>query len=205
MTENLGDDGENDSSRNSTIRTRPSLPNLSDRLSSLGINMDESSDHALRTIRRRDSDTPGPILRSSSMRVHSEYVLQIRIGMHRLLTSGVSRQRTIRPSRYLRETTQVSNNENASEKARSLKENSIIAGKRVPSPVSPVTEEGRLGRLAFGDILSTLLDELLHRSGQSAQQKDASARLANDWKTLDAVDPENEFLLLQNLVRKIQE
>ncbi|KAK9354280.1 Pkinase-domain-containing protein [Lipomyces doorenjongii] len=184
MAQDLYDD--DDSSRTSTIRTRRSLLNLSEPFSGLGI-ITESHDDKQRTFRTRGNDTRGQTLGTSSVRVHSDG------------------QRTIRPSRYLRETMQVTNNLNSTENAISLKENSAVNEKHVPPQVSPTTEEGRLGRTAFVDILSTLLDKLQHRSGQSVQQMDAAARLVNGWKTLDAVDPETEFLLLQTLVHKIQD
>ncbi|KAK9346611.1 Pkinase-domain-containing protein [Lipomyces starkeyi] len=182
--EDLYDD--DDSSRTSTIRTRRSLSNLSEPFIGLSI-ITESHDDKQRTIRARGNETHGQTLGTSSVRVHSDG------------------QRTIRPTRYLRETTQVTNNLNSTENAISLKENSAVNEKHVPTQVSPTTEEGRLGRTAFVDILGTLLDKLQHRSGQSVQQMDAAARLANGWKALDAVDPETEFLLLQTLVHKIQD
>ncbi|KAK9375986.1 Pkinase-domain-containing protein [Lipomyces chichibuensis] len=184
MAEDPYDD--DDSSRASTIRTRPCLSNLSEPFSGLSI-IAESHDDKQRTIRAKGNDTRGQTLGTSSVRVHSDG------------------QRTIRPSRYLRETTQVTNNLNSIENAISMKENSAVNEKHVPPQVSPTTEEGRLGRTAFVDILSTLLDKLQHRSGQSIEQMDAAARLVNGWKTLDAVDPETEFLLLQALVHKIQD
>ncbi|KAK9339061.1 Pkinase-domain-containing protein [Lipomyces starkeyi] len=182
--EDLYDD--DDSSRTSTIRTRRSLSNISEPFIGLSI-ITESHDNKQRTIRARGNETRGQTLGTSSVRVHSDG------------------QRTIRPTRYLRETTQVTNNLNSTENAISLKENSAVNEKLVPPQVSPTTEEGRLGRTAFVDILSTLLDKLQHRSGQSVQQMDAAARFVNGWKALDAVDPETEFLLLQTLVHKIQD
>ncbi|KAK9326188.1 Pkinase-domain-containing protein [Lipomyces orientalis] len=184
LMEDLDDD--EDSRGNSTIKARPSLSDLPEPVSELNISISSSHDNQ-RTIRAsHDKREHDQVLRTSSMRDRAD------------------RQRTIRPSRYLRETTQVTN-VNVAEIAAPLKENSSIIGKHVPPQISPTTEEGHLGRKAFVDILSTLLAKLEYRTGQSVQQMDASARLANGWKTLDAVDPATEFFLLQTIVHKIQD
>ncbi|KAJ8097475.1 Pkinase-domain-containing protein [Lipomyces tetrasporus] len=185
--EDLDDDDDDDSLQNSTIRARRSLSDLSEPLTKPNISIASLHNDSQRTIRAsHDKLEQDQVLRTSSMRDRAD------------------RQRTIRPSRYLRETTQVTN-VNVAEIAAPLKENSSITGKHVPPQVSPTTEEGRLGRKAFVDILSTLLAKLEYRTGQSVQQMDASARLANGWKTLDAVDPETEFFVLQTIVHKIQD
>ncbi|KAK7545167.1 kinase-like domain-containing protein [Phyllosticta citribraziliensis] len=69
--------------------------------------------------------------------------------------------------------------------------------------VARLTKESMLGRRAFVKAVNTSFEETqAQTSGQA--KRDAFARAAAAWTALDRVDPEGEFLLLRNIIEKVQ-
>ncbi|KAK7516879.1 kinase-like domain-containing protein [Phyllosticta citriasiana] len=69
--------------------------------------------------------------------------------------------------------------------------------------VARLTKESMLGRRAFVKAVNTSFEETqAQTSGQS--KRDAFALAAAAWTALDRVDPEGEFLLLRNIIEKVQ-
>ncbi|OCL08069.1 serine/threonine-protein kinase 3, partial [Glonium stellatum] len=70
-------------------------------------------------------------------------------------------------------------------------------------PRTPITKEALLGRRAYSKVLDPAFQESHAQSG-SQTQREALARVAQAWATLDRVDPEGEFLVLKSIIDRIQ-
>lgn len=69
--------------------------------------------------------------------------------------------------------------------------------------VSRLTKESLMGRRAYVKAIDGAFHETHAQTG-SQQNRDALAKVAQAWAALDRVDPEGEFLLLKNMVDRIQ-
>ncbi|KAL1628507.1 hypothetical protein SLS56_005852 [Neofusicoccum ribis] len=69
--------------------------------------------------------------------------------------------------------------------------------------VSRLTKESLMGRRAYVKAIDGAFQETHAQTG-SQQKRDALAKAAQAWAALDRVDPEGEFLLLRNIVDRIQ-
>jgi len=69
--------------------------------------------------------------------------------------------------------------------------------------IIPSTEEGLLGRQVHSDIVQPAIEQIQPQTISSAES-DALARLGGAWKDLDAINPEMGFLLVRNLLERLQ-
>ncbi|KAK8186907.1 kinase-like domain-containing protein [Phyllosticta capitalensis] len=69
--------------------------------------------------------------------------------------------------------------------------------------VARLTKESMLGRRAFVKAVSTSFEETQAQTSE-LPKREALARAAAAWTALDRVDPEGEFLLLRNIIEKVQ-
>jgi len=69
--------------------------------------------------------------------------------------------------------------------------------------IIPSTEEGLLGRQLHSDIVQPAIEQI-HPQTISSAESDALARLDGAWKDLDAINPEMGFLLVRNLLERLQ-
>lgn len=67
----------------------------------------------------------------------------------------------------------------------------------------PVTKEALLGRRAYAKSLDPAFQEA-HAQSAGWEQREAIARVAAAWATLDQVDPEGELLLLKSMIGRLQ-
>ncbi|KAB2576709.1 MST3 domain containing protein [Lasiodiplodia theobromae] len=69
--------------------------------------------------------------------------------------------------------------------------------------VSRLTKESLMGRRAYVKAIDGAFQETHAQTG-SQQKRDALAKAAQAWAALDRVDPEGEFLLMRNMIDRIQ-
>lgn len=72
-----------------------------------------------------------------------------------------------------------------------------------PGTVARLTKESLMGRRAYVKAIDGAFQETHAQTG-SQQKREALAKAATAWAALDRVDPEGEFLLLRNIVDRIQ-
>ncbi|KAL1644474.1 hypothetical protein SLS58_004388 [Diplodia intermedia] len=72
-----------------------------------------------------------------------------------------------------------------------------------PGTVSRLTKESLMGRRAYVKAIDGAFQDTHAQTG-SQQKRDALAKAAQAWSALDRVDPEAEFLLLRNMIDRIQ-
>ncbi|KAK9469215.1 kinase-like domain-containing protein [Lipomyces arxii] len=153
-----------------------------------------------------DDDIQGTLRSRKIQSDLSESASNLRIGRNRLrahtmdsrnsaILNGSDRQKTLRPSRFLRETTSSKVN------AQTV---SVPDEENIQPQIEPTSEEGKLGRRAYTDVISDIFEKLSKTQG-SVVQVDAIHRFVNGWKNLDAVFPEAEFVILQMLMHGIHE
>lgn len=72
-----------------------------------------------------------------------------------------------------------------------------------PLVIEPVTKIGKRGREVFAKILDPAVQEVYAHTANKTQQE-AISRVGQAMADLDAVDPEGQFLLLRNILVRVQ-
>ncbi|KAL2760802.1 hypothetical protein ACRALDRAFT_1027997 [Sodiomyces alcalophilus JCM 7366] len=74
----------------------------------------------------------------------------------------------------------------------------------IAAPAEPTSKEALLGRRLFNKALDPTLSEL-HAQTSAMPKREALAKLADAFSTLDAVDPEGAYHLLRNLMAAVSQ
>ncbi|KAK9476641.1 Pkinase-domain-containing protein [Lipomyces japonicus] len=105
--------------------------------------------------------------------------------------------RTLRPTRPLKVASDNISNVVLPPISNSTEEN-------IPPEIEPRTAEGKLARQLFSEILNGVLEAVEQRSAQNILTSDVARRFAAGWRSLDAIDPETEYMVLKEIIGKLQ-